>query len=187
MLLGPTGASAVVASPFVSRAWAAEFTFEYADDASASHPMDVRAQEAAKRILTETSGRFDSRVFPDNRSGRDSDVLGQLRSGAVECFSLSPLGDPNLLVSFVGLVGLMVPGVVPIAFAFGLATSGSIAPTTTPPADVAIDRLSEGMRHLIRAIQGFHAGRRTSGIGGADGGHGFYEFTETRVVYIQGR
>lgn len=35
------------------------------------------------------------------------------------------------------------------------------------------------------AYQGFHAGRKKSGIGGADGKHGFYEYMETQAVYIQ--
>ena len=34
------------------------------------------------------------------------------------------------------------------------------------------------------ATEAFHAGRRKSGIGGADGKHGLYENTETQVVYI---
>lgn len=42
-------------------------------------------------------------------------------------------------------------------------------------------------RENFEAMQAFHAGRRKSGIGGADGKHGLYEFTETHVVYIQGR
>ena len=42
-------------------------------------------------------------------------------------------------------------------------------------------------REHFEAMQGYHAGRRKSGIGGADGKHGLYEFTETHVVYIQGR
>ncbi|KAB0568255.1 aldehyde dehydrogenase [Brucella pituitosa] len=41
-------------------------------------------------------------------------------------------------------------------------------------------------RENFEAMQGFHAGRRKSGIGGADGKHGLYEFTETHLVYIQG-
>lgn len=39
-------------------------------------------------------------------------------------------------------------------------------------------------RENFEAMQGFHAGRRRSGIGGADGKHGLYENTETHVVYI---
>lgn len=41
-------------------------------------------------------------------------------------------------------------------------------------------------RENFEAMQGFHAGRRKSGIGGADGKHGLYEFTETHVIYIRG-
>ncbi|WP_026224711.1 aldehyde dehydrogenase [Methyloversatilis thermotolerans] len=40
-------------------------------------------------------------------------------------------------------------------------------------------------RENFEAMQGFHAGRRKSGIGGADGKHGLYEYTETHVAYIQ--
>lgn len=40
-------------------------------------------------------------------------------------------------------------------------------------------------RENFEAMQGFHAGVRKSGIGGADGKHGVYEFTHTHVVYIQ--
>lgn len=41
-------------------------------------------------------------------------------------------------------------------------------------------------RENFEAMQGFHAGWRKSGIGGADGKHGLYEFLQTHVVYIQG-
>jgi lactaldehyde dehydrogenase/glycolaldehyde dehydrogenase len=40
-------------------------------------------------------------------------------------------------------------------------------------------------REHFEAMQGFHAGRRKSGIGGADGKHGLYEYMETQVVYMQ--
>ncbi len=40
-------------------------------------------------------------------------------------------------------------------------------------------------RENFEAMQGFHAGWRKSGIGGADGKHGLYEFTQTHMVYIQ--
>jgi lactaldehyde dehydrogenase/glycolaldehyde dehydrogenase len=39
-------------------------------------------------------------------------------------------------------------------------------------------------RENFEAMQGFHAGWRKSGIGGADGKHGVYEFTQTHVVYV---
>ncbi|MFM0077052.1 aldehyde dehydrogenase [Paraburkholderia sediminicola] len=40
-------------------------------------------------------------------------------------------------------------------------------------------------REHFEAMQGFHAGVRKSGIGGADGKHGLYEFMHTHVVYLQ--
>lgn len=40
-------------------------------------------------------------------------------------------------------------------------------------------------RENFEAMQGFHAGWRKSGIGGADGKHGLYEFTQTHTVYLQ--
>lgn len=40
-------------------------------------------------------------------------------------------------------------------------------------------------RENFEAIQGFHAGVRKSGIGGADGKHGLYEYMHTQVAYIQ--
>lgn len=40
-------------------------------------------------------------------------------------------------------------------------------------------------RDHFEAIQGFHSGRKKSGIGGADGAHGLAEFLQTHVVYLQ--
>ncbi|MFD0711995.1 aldehyde dehydrogenase [Paenibacillus sp. GCM10027626] len=40
-------------------------------------------------------------------------------------------------------------------------------------------------RENFEAIQGFHAGMRKSGIGGADGKHGLEEYLQTHIVYIQ--
>lgn len=39
-------------------------------------------------------------------------------------------------------------------------------------------------RENFEAIQGFHAGVKKSGIGGADGKHGLYEFMSTQAVYL---
>src|SRR3982751_4729837 len=85
--------STAVACAFVSRAQAqaAEFTYKYANNVPVSHPLNVRAQEAAERIKAETGGKFELKVFPNNQLGGDTDVLNQLRSGAVEFFTLSPL------------------------------------------------------------------------------------------------
>ena len=52
-----------------------------------------------------------------------------------------------------------------------------------------ISRLKFGETYVNRenfeAMQGFHAGWRKSGIGGADGKHGLEEYLQTHVVYLQ--
>ncbi|MBP9580096.1 MAG: aldehyde dehydrogenase [Parabacteroides sp.] len=40
-------------------------------------------------------------------------------------------------------------------------------------------------RENFEAMQGFHAGWRKSGIGGADGKHGLEEYLQTHVVYVE--
>ncbi len=62
---------------------------------------------------------------------------------------LRGLGNVNLLIFFVGLVGAAVLAGVPIAFAFALATFGYLAFATQVPVLVLIGRMDEGMSHLI--------------------------------------
>jgi lactaldehyde dehydrogenase/glycolaldehyde dehydrogenase len=40
-------------------------------------------------------------------------------------------------------------------------------------------------REHFEGMQGFHAGWRKSGIGGADGKHGLMEYLQSQVAYIQ--
>ena len=70
---------------------AAEFSYKYANNLPAAHPLNVRATEAMARIREATGGRVDIQVFPNNQLGSDTDTLSQLRSGAVEFFTLSGL------------------------------------------------------------------------------------------------
>ncbi|RED46943.1 lactaldehyde dehydrogenase [Winogradskyella eximia] len=42
-------------------------------------------------------------------------------------------------------------------------------------------------REHFEAIQGFHAGWKKSGVGGADGKHGMEEYLQTKVIYAQYR
>lgn len=69
---------------------------------------------------------------------------------------------------------------------FGL--SSSIFTSNFAAAMRACRELKAGETYVNRenfeAIQGFHAGIKRSGIGGADGKHGLYEFMSTQVVYM---
>ncbi len=110
-LLQTAAAASVVALP-ATRALAqpkAEFTYKYANNLPVAHPMNVRAKEMAAAILAETKGRVDIQIFPANQLGNDTDMLGQLRAGGIEFFTLSGL-----------ILSTLVPGaaITGLGFAF---------------------------------------------------------------------
>jgi len=70
---------------------AAEFTYKFANNLPVSHPMNLRATEMVARILESSGGRVELQVFPNNQLGSDTDMLSQLRSGAIDFFTLSGL------------------------------------------------------------------------------------------------
>ena len=72
-------------------AHAAEFTLKLANNAPLTHPQTVRQMEAAERIKAATGGKLEIQVFPNNQLGSDTDMLSQLRSGAIDFFTLSGL------------------------------------------------------------------------------------------------
>ena len=76
---------------FVRRAEAAGLIFKYANNLPLAHPMNVRAKAAAARIASGTDGRVTIRIFPNNVLGGDTDMLSQVRSGAIQFFTLSGL------------------------------------------------------------------------------------------------
>jgi tripartite ATP-independent transporter DctM subunit len=59
------------------------------------------------------------------------------------------LGRLNLLIFFVGVAAGCVFAGIPIAFAFGLGSFGYLALSTSTPLAVLVDRMDEGMSHLI--------------------------------------
>jgi tripartite ATP-independent transporter DctP family solute receptor len=70
---------------------AAEFTLKLANNSPVTHPQSVRQMEAAERIKAASGGRLEIQVFPNNQLGSDTDMLSQLRSGAIDLFTLSGL------------------------------------------------------------------------------------------------
>ena len=103
-LLVGTGAIGVIGMPWIAKG-AAEFQLKYANNSPVTHPLTVRTMEAAERIKKETNGRIEIQVFPNNQLGSDTDMLSQLRSGAIEFFTLS---------------GLILSTLVPVASINGL-------------------------------------------------------------------
>lgn len=88
---------------------AAEIVLKFANSNAVDHPLNVRLKEATAKIKQETGGKVEIRMFPNSQLGGDTDVLSQLRSGAVDFFSLSGL----ILGNFIPVTA--IPGV---GFAF---------------------------------------------------------------------
>jgi tripartite ATP-independent transporter DctP family solute receptor len=87
------GGTAALAAVSIRPAFgqAAEFQLKWANNIPATHPSTVRVKEAAEKIKAETKGRVDIQVFPNNQLGGDTDMLSQIRSGAIDFFPLSGL------------------------------------------------------------------------------------------------
>ena len=82
--------SAIVTCTVLPRfAKSAEFTYKLANNLPVTHPSSIRQKEAAERILKATDGRLQVDVYPAGQLGTDTDMLSQLRAGALEMFHLS--------------------------------------------------------------------------------------------------
>ena len=76
---------------------AAEFNFKLATNLPPTHPLNVRAKEAADRIAKESGGRAELMIFPGNQLGADADLLSQLRSGGLDFLAMSGLVASTLV------------------------------------------------------------------------------------------
>jgi len=86
-------------------AGAAEFTYKVGMNTPATHPIAVHAVNATGRIREATGGRIDIQAFPSSQLGSDTDMISQLRSGALEMMFIS---------------GLILSTVVPLASINGI-------------------------------------------------------------------
>ena len=103
---GAAGATSLAGFAAPVFAQAAEFQFKWANNIPATHPSTIRIKEAAEAIKRDSKGRVDIQVFPNNQLGGDTDMLSQVRSGAIDFFPLS---------------GLILQTLVPVAAINGLA------------------------------------------------------------------
>jgi len=95
-----------VAGALPVMAQTAEFSLKYGNNLPVTHPLNVRAQEAVERILKETKGRVDIKIFPNNQLGGDTDMLSQVRSGGIDFFTPSALVIATLVpVAAINAVG----------------------------------------------------------------------------------
>ena len=86
-----TAASAAFAIGRSRPGFAAEFNYRFGLQLPSSHPIALRTDQAAGRILEQSGGRLQIRVFPNGQLGADMDMMSQVRSGALQVFALSPI------------------------------------------------------------------------------------------------
>jgi TRAP-type transport system periplasmic protein len=103
------GASFPMAALLTRPANAAEFTLKFATGQDPSHPVNKRASEAIERIKAATGGRVEINLFPANQLGSDTDLIGQIRNGAIDYLNIAA----SVLATLVPKVGL-----VNVGFAF---------------------------------------------------------------------
>ncbi|AWK89740.1 TRAP transporter substrate-binding protein [Azospirillum thermophilum] len=97
-------AGAILGMPRIARA--AEFEFKYGNNLPLTHPLNIRAHEAAERIRRESGGRVDIQIFPNNQLGGDTDMLSQVRNGGITFFTPSALVIATLVpVAAINAVG----------------------------------------------------------------------------------
>lgn len=90
-----SGAAVIIGTQALGgRARAAEFNLKYGNDLPITHPINKRAGEAADAIRAATNGRVDIQIFPNSQLGGSTDMLSQVRSGAIDIFTVgSPLAN----------------------------------------------------------------------------------------------
>jgi tripartite ATP-independent transporter DctP family solute receptor len=89
---------AVVRAP----ARAAQWSYRYASNLAIDHPLNVQMHQCWDAVRAATNGRLDVKVFANSELGGDTAVLTQLRSGAVQFFTL----DGGILQSVVPVAAI---------------------------------------------------------------------------------
>jgi tripartite ATP-independent transporter DctP family solute receptor len=110
-LLAAAGLGAF-ASPFVRLrpAGAAEFAYKYAGNVSSDHPLTRNIAAAADKIRERTAGRVEIQIFPNSQLGSEMDMLTQVRTGAVEFYTISGLVLASLVpVASINGIGFAFP------------------------------------------------------------------------------
>jgi tripartite ATP-independent transporter DctP family solute receptor len=105
--VGAAAAAGVGTQLGSSAAWAqgAPLKLKFGNDLPATHSVNVRLREAIEAITAETNGRVAISLFPNNQLGSDTDMMSQLRSGALELATM-PGTVLSTLIPATSLTGL---------------------------------------------------------------------------------
>ena len=105
LLTSTVAAAGAAGLPRNSRAQGAPLKLKFGNDLPATHSVNVRLREAIDAITAETNGRVAISLFPNNQLGSDTDMVSQLRSGALELATM-PGTVLSTLIPATSLTGL---------------------------------------------------------------------------------
>jgi tripartite ATP-independent transporter DctP family solute receptor len=95
--------SALVMAPALSfgltakPARAETMSLKWANSLSAAHPLNTNLRKAFEKIKQDTQGKVEINLFSDGQLGGDSDMLAQVRSGALEFYTTAGVIIANLV------------------------------------------------------------------------------------------
>jgi tripartite ATP-independent transporter DctP family solute receptor len=136
-----------------ARASAADFQYKFATNVPVTHPLNVRLQEAFDRIKKDSNDTLEVTLFPNNQLGADTDVLTQLRSGAVEFFTLSGVILSTLVpIASISGIGFCMPDYNTVWSAMDGELGAAIRTGITKANIVVMDKIwDNGFRHITMA------------------------------------
>src|SRR5690606_33599578 len=69
----------------------ADLRLKFANNLPVSHRLNIRAKQMVAAVKKEAGGAVDIRVYPSSQLGNDTETLSQIRAGAVDFFTPSPI------------------------------------------------------------------------------------------------
>ena len=93
------GIAAGTAGFSIGAAAKSNFKFKYAHNAPTDHPLHIHAARACEKIAQRTNNAVQIDVFPNNQLSGDTEMLSQLRAGAIQFQTLSTLILSNVVPS----------------------------------------------------------------------------------------
>lgn len=109
-LLKSAAASSLACTLLSRPANAAETVLRFGNNQPPTYPLNVRMREAADRIRERTSGRVELQIFPQGQLGSDTDMLSQVRQGALQLYTAAGLPLSTLVpLAAINAVGFAFP------------------------------------------------------------------------------
>lgn len=102
------GVLGLAATPAIAQG--GTFNYKVGTNVQSSHSIYIRLTEASERIKKETAGKVNIRVFPNSQLGSDTDMLSQVRSGAIDFLTTPGVVLANLVpMASLNSVGFIFP------------------------------------------------------------------------------